>query len=93
MDFLPWWLVGNRLGWTFHSIRRAGLILAMLPFNIAAGFVAFGLAGLHLSISAAVGLIAVAGIPVQNGVITVEEVVRLVDNDVSLVRAVTEGAI
>ncbi|MPN52664.1 Nickel and cobalt resistance protein CnrA [bioreactor metagenome] len=65
----------------------------MLPFDIAGGFFALGLAGLHLSISAAVGFIAVAGISVQNGVIMVEEIVRLVDNGSSLVRAITEGAV
>lgn len=81
------------LFWAFRSVRLAGLILAMLPFNIAGGFFALGLAGLHLSISAAVGFIAIAGISVQNGVIMVEEVVRLVDNGSSLVRAVTEGAV
>ena len=81
------------LFWAFRSLRLAGLILVMLPFNIAGGFFALGLAGLHLSISAAVGFIAVAGISVQNGVIMVEEVVRLVDNGASLVRAVTEGAV
>jgi len=81
------------LFWAFRSIRLAGLILAMLPFNIAGGFFALGLAGLHLSISAAVGFIAVAGISVQNGVILLEEVVRLVDNGASLLRAVTEGAV
>lgn len=81
------------LFWAFRSVRLAGLILAMLPFNIAGGFFALWLADLHLSISAAVGFIAVAGISVQNGVILVEEVVRLVDNGASLVRAVTEGAV
>ena len=81
------------LFWAFRSMRLAGLILAMLPFNITGGFFALGLAGLHLSISAAVGFIAVAGISVQNGVILLEEVVRLVDNGASLLRAVTEGAV
>ncbi len=81
------------LFWAFRSMRLAGLILAMLPFNITGGFLALGLAGLHLSISAAVGFIAVAGISVQNGVILLEEVVRLVDNGASLLRAVTEGAV
>jgi cobalt-zinc-cadmium resistance protein CzcA len=81
------------LFWAFRSMRLAGLILAMLPFNITGGFFALGLAGLHLSISAAVGFIAVAGISVQNGVILLEEVVRLVDNGSNLLRAVTEGAV
>jgi len=81
------------LFWAFRSMRLAGLILAMLPFNITGGFFALGLAGLHLSISAAVGFIAVAGISVQNGGILLEEVVRLVDNGASLLRAVTEGAV
>ncbi len=81
------------LFWAFRSVRLAGLILAMLPFNIAGGFFALGLAGLHLSISATVGFTAVAGISVQNGVIMVEEVVRLVDNGVGLIRAINEGAV
>lgn len=81
------------LFWAFRSVRLAGLILAMLPFNIAGGFFALGLAGLHLSISAAVGFIAVAGISVQNGVILVEEVVRLLENGDSLIRAVIDGSV
>ncbi len=81
------------LFWAFRSVRLASLILVMLPFNISGGFFALGLADLHVSISAAVGFIAVAGISVQNGVIMVEEVVRLVDNGLSPVRAVVRGSV
>jgi cobalt-zinc-cadmium resistance protein CzcA len=61
----------------FRSVRRALLVLAIVPFTLIGALAGLGLAGLHFSISAAVGLIAVAGISVQNGVIMVEQVVEL----------------
>ena len=65
----------------------------MVPFTLIGGFVALGLAGMHLSISAAVGFIAVAGICVQNGVILVEEVQAKLDNGLSRSKAIVEGAV
>ena len=59
------------LFWAFGSVRQALLVLLMLPFTLIGGLAGLGVAGLHLSISAAVGFIAVAGISVQNGVIMV----------------------
>jgi len=51
------------------------------------------LAGLHLSVSAAVGFIAVAGISVQNGVIMVEQFMELMRNGKGLRESVMEGAV
>lgn len=77
----------------FRSIRSAGLVLAMIPFTLVGGAAALGLAGQHLSISAAVGFIAVAGITVQNGVVMLEHVMqRLADGDAART-AVLEGAV
>ena len=67
-------------------------MLLMLPFTLIGGVAALALAGLHLSISAAVGFIAVAGIAVQNGVIMVEQINELAQRGRSRVAAAVEGA-
>jgi cobalt-zinc-cadmium resistance protein CzcA len=77
----------------FRSLRKAGLILMLLPFMIIGGFMGLGLAGLHMSISAAVGFIALSGISVQNGVIMVEEIVGFIRKGVSVSEAVVDGAV
>ncbi len=81
------------LFWSFRSVLRAAAVMALLPFTVIGGLVALALAGLHLSVSAAVGFIAVAGISVQNGVIMVEQIMDLVDNGRNLAAAVVDGAV
>lgn len=81
------------LFWAFRSVRFAGMVLALLPLNITGGIFALALAGLHLSISAAVGFIAVAGIAVQNGVILLEEIIMQIDNGAAIMEAVIDGAV
>lgn len=85
-------LIFALLFWTFRSVRLASVVLCMVPFTSIGGLAALGLAGLHLSVSAAVGFIAVAGISVQNGVIMVEEVLLRVRGGSALARAIVEGA-
>lgn len=86
-------LIFSLLFWTFRSVRLALLVLAMVPFTLVGGLAALGLAGLHLSVSAAVGFIAVAGISVQNGVILTEEVMLRVRSGSAVAQAVVEGAV
>ncbi|TAK98696.1 MAG: efflux RND transporter permease subunit, partial [Aquabacterium sp.] len=81
------------LFWAFKSVSRAALVLAMVPFTLIGGFGALTLAGMHLSISAAVGFIAVAGICVQNGVILMEEIQSKIDNGMARAEAIVEGAV
>jgi cobalt-zinc-cadmium resistance protein CzcA len=81
------------LFWAFKSMRKALLVLLMVPFTLIGGLAGLGLAGLHLSVSAAVGFIAVAGISVQNGVIMVEQFIEGMRNGLSLVESVMEGAV
>ena len=52
-------------------MRNASFILLNVPFSMIGGLVALWLTGINLSVSAAVGFIALFGIAVQNGVILV----------------------
>jgi cobalt-zinc-cadmium resistance protein CzcA len=70
-------LIFSLLFWAFRSVRSALLILAIVPFTLIGGIAALALAGLHFSVSAAVGFIAVAGISVQNGVIMLEQIIAI----------------
>lgn len=81
------------LFWAFRSMPKALLILAMVPFTLIGGIAGLAMAGMHLSISAAVGFIAVAGISVQNGVIMVERFMESMRNGVEVTEAVLEGAV
>ena len=86
-------LIFSLLFWAFRSVKKAVLVLAMVPFTLIGGIAGLALAGLHLSISAAVGFIAVAGISVQNGVIMVERIVEVMERGATLASAVTDGAV
>ena len=77
----------------FRSIRNALLVLLMIPFTLIGGLAGLGFAGLHLSVSAAVGFIALAGISVQNGVIMVEQIKHLIREGMAVSEAVLEGAV
>jgi len=81
------------LFWAFKSMRKALLVILMVPFTLIGGFAGLALAGLHLSVSAAVGFIAVAGISVQNGVIMVEQFMEGMRNGNGLRESVLEGAV
>jgi len=81
------------LFWAFRSMRFASLILLMVPFTWIGGLAGLALAGMHLSVSAAVGFIAVAGISVQNGVIMVENFLENLREGMGLADAVMEGAV
>ena len=80
------------LFWAFRSVRQSLLVLAMVPFTLIGGIAGLGMAGLHLSVSAAVGFIAVAGISVQNGVIMLEHILERIRHGASLADATVEGA-
>jgi cobalt-zinc-cadmium resistance protein CzcA len=81
------------LFWAFRSMLKALLVIVMVPFTLIGGMAGLGLAGLHLSVSAAVGFIAVAGISVQNGVIMVEQFMEIMRNGKSLRESVMAGAV
>lgn len=78
---------------TFQSIAKAGLILLNVPFAIMGGILALYISGEYLSVPASVGLIALMGVAVLNGVVMVSyfEQTRLQISDLSL--RVTDGAV
>jgi heavy metal efflux system protein len=86
-------LIFSLLFWAFKSIRKALLIMMIVPFAMIGGIIALALARLHFSVSAAVGFIAVAGISVQNGVIMVEQIVELLRRERNELHAAIEGAV
>ncbi|MEB0136360.1 CusA/CzcA family heavy metal efflux RND transporter [Actimicrobium sp. CCC2.4] len=86
-------LIFSLLFWAFKSVPKALLVLAIVPFALIGGIVGLALAGLHFSVSAAVGFIAVAGISVQNGVIMVEQMVENGRTDKNGFASSVEGAV
>jgi len=86
-------IIFSLLFWAFRSVKKAVLVLLMVPFTLIGGLAGLALAGLNLSVSAAVGFIAVAGISVQNGVIMVEEIVERMKVTPFMAKAVIEGAV
>ena len=81
------------LFWAFRSVSQALLVLLMIPFTLIGGLAGLAFAGLHLSVSAAVGFIAVAGISVQNGVIMLEQIMEMVRHGTLRHQAILEGAV
>lgn len=71
----------------------ASLVLAIVPFSLIGGVIGLGVAGLHFSVSAAVGFIAVAGISVQNGVIMLEQIMEIDKKEGSHFTAAISGAV
>ena len=76
----------------FRTVRHAALIMANVPFALVGGVAALALAGLNLSLSAAVGFIALFGIAVLNGVVMVTHINELRHAGVALDDAVVHGA-
>ena len=56
---------------TFGSMAQAALILGNIPFAIMGGLIALFISGEYLSVPASVGLIALLGVAVLNGVVMV----------------------
>ena len=77
----------------FKSFRNALLIVANIPFALIGGIVALWLTGIPLSVSAAIGFIALFGQAVLNGVVIVTHYNELRAEGVDLVQAVHLGSL
>ena len=75
----------------FGSVKYAALVLVNLPFALIGGVLTLWLRHINLSVSAAVGFIALFGISVQNGVLLVAEFNRRRADGDSLRDAVRHG--
>jgi len=76
----------------FKSVLNAGIILANIPLASIGGIVALYLTGIHLSVSAAIGFIALFGQAVLNGVVMVSYFADLRAQGQSPFDAVVNGA-
>ncbi|MCX7100410.1 MAG: CusA/CzcA family heavy metal efflux RND transporter, partial [Methylobacter sp.] len=81
------------LFWAFQSLKSATLIVMNVPFAMIGGLVALLVTGIHLSVSAAVGFIALFGIAVQNGVILLTQINHLRREGVPLQEAILQGSV
>jgi cobalt-zinc-cadmium resistance protein CzcA len=76
----------------FNSIRSASLILLNVPFALIGGIFALLFTGIHLSVSAAIGFIALFGQAVLNGVVMVSYYDELRREGRTALEAVREGS-
>ncbi|HEY7238740.1 MAG TPA: CusA/CzcA family heavy metal efflux RND transporter [Burkholderiales bacterium] len=76
----------------FKSFSSALVIIANVPFSVIGGILALWITGIYLSVSAAIGFIALFGQAVLNGVVMVTLFNQLRADGVPLEQAVREGA-
>ena len=77
---------------TFGSLREASVVLLTVPFSIIGSLLALWIRGMHLSVSAGVGLTSLFGVAVMHGVIMVSYIQQLRREGMSLDAAVVQGA-
>ncbi|AEF99436.1 efflux RND transporter permease subunit [Methylomonas methanica] len=81
------------LFWAFMSVKNALLIVMNVPFAMIGGILILLVTGINLSVSAAVGFIALFGIAVQNGVILVSQLNKLRREGQPLHDAIVNGSV
>lgn len=77
----------------FGNIKDGLLVFSGIPFALTGGIVALWLRGIPLSISAAVGFIALSGVAVLNGLVMISFIRTLREEGRPLDEAVREGAL
>ena len=76
----------------FGSFKTAALILLNVPLALIGGFVALWIFNIPLSVSAAIGFIALSGQAVLNGVVMLSVFQQLRNAGLKVIDAVKEGA-
>ena len=77
----------------FNSVKSAALILLNVPLALIGGFVALWVLGIPLSVSAAIGFIALSGQAVLNGVVMLSVFQQLRSAGLTVRDAVKEGSL
>lgn len=75
----------------FGNIKDSLLVLANVPFALIGAIIALHITGINFGISAGVGMIALIGICIQNGVILISEFHQNVTNGQTLEQAIFNG--
>ncbi len=78
---------------TFRSLTLAGLILGNIPFALMGGVIALFASGEYLSVPASVGLIALLGVAVLNGVVMLSYFEQMRSAAVGAADRVLDGAV
>ena len=86
-------LIGALLWLAFGSARDALVIFSGVPLALTGGVLALWARGIPLSISAAVGFIALSGVAVLNGLVMVSFIRALRAEGMALDAAITQGAL
>jgi cobalt-zinc-cadmium resistance protein CzcA len=77
----------------FGNLKDGVLVFSGIPFALTGGLAALAMRGIPLSISAAVGFIALSGVAVLNGLVLVSAIRKLREEGRSVEEAVREGAL
>ncbi|WP_211441672.1 CusA/CzcA family heavy metal efflux RND transporter [Collimonas humicola] len=77
----------------FGNVKDGLLVFSGIPFALTGGIVALWLRGIPLSISAAVGFIALCGVAVLNGLVMIAFIRSLREEGRALGQAIREGAL
>jgi len=86
-------LVFTLLFMMFGNAKDGLLVFSGIPFALTGGLVALWLRGIPMSISAAVGFIALSGVAVLNGLVMIAFIRGLRDEGKPLDKAIVEGAL
>jgi cobalt-zinc-cadmium resistance protein CzcA len=86
-------LVFTLLFMMFGNIKDGLLVFSGIPFALTGGLVALWLRDIPMSISAAVGFIALSGVAVLNGLVMITFIRSLREEGMSLDKAILEGAL
>ncbi|MET0268610.1 MAG: efflux RND transporter permease subunit, partial [Duganella sp.] len=77
----------------FNNVKDGLLVFTGIPFALTGGIVALSMRGIPLSISAAVGFIALCGVAVLNGLVMISYIRTLREDGMSLDKAINFGAL
>jgi cobalt-zinc-cadmium resistance protein CzcA len=86
-------LISLLLFTTFNSLKQAALVFTGIPLAVTGGILSLLIRGMHFSMSAGVGFIAVSGVAVLNGVVMVTFINQLREQGVLLDDAIVQGAL
>jgi cobalt-zinc-cadmium resistance protein CzcA len=75
------------------SVKQSLLVFSGVPLALTGGIITLWLRGMPFSISAAVGLIALSGVAVLNGLVMITRINQLVREGIEANKAIVEGAL
>jgi cobalt-zinc-cadmium resistance protein CzcA len=77
----------------FGSVKNALLVFTGVPLALTGGFLSLWMRGIPLSISAAVGFIALSGVAVLNGIVMISFISKLRNQGTPLDDAIRQGSL